>query len=611
MFALLQSRFDRPLVRFRSEEDGTVSLFAAILFVLMLMMGGFAVDLMRYEYTRTSLQQSLDRCTLAAASLTQDLDPETVCRDYVAKAGHTDDLTEVDVNEGLNYRIVEASANAVEKPFFAHMVGINQFDVPAASVAEQRITDIEIAMVLDVSGSMINTPSRISNLRTAAKEFVQTVLETDAEQRTSIAIVPYNGQVNLGPILRARYNLTRPNGTANMDCVDLPASAYVDLTISRTAPMHYTANADSFSGTAGAGASYDTPTNNSFFAPTDTGTATPRVNHASSPILDNRWCPPFAGNQIRLPGNNIATLQGQIDGLVPVGATSINAGLKWGLALLDPSARPMFAQLASAGHIPNRFNDRPYNYTANGVARPEMMKVVVLMTDGEHFAEERVNEDYKWRNTGDGGANTSGAHGQIFRANSDGNYSRFVASNVNNSNATQLCNSRPFWVPHLGAWHARPWNGTNPPTSGAAACYTTNIMTTTTGITQQTWPQLFQTVRVSWVAWQLFARAENGSSNRANTYNEVMGNTNNDSIPGFRTRTLTSVMDDQLQDVCDMARDQNVIVFGIAFEAPPNGKDEILACSTTPAHYYDVSGVNIRNAFRSIAAQISQLRLIQ
>ena len=58
-----------------------------MMFVLTLMLAGLAVDLMRYEASRVALQNTLDRATLAAAALNQDLDPEAVVRDYVAKAG--------------------------------------------------------------------------------------------------------------------------------------------------------------------------------------------------------------------------------------------------------------------------------------------------------------------------------------------------------------------------------------------------------------------------------------------------------------------------------------------------------------------------------------------
>jgi Flp pilus assembly protein TadG len=575
------ARPTRLISRFRRSEDGTISIFVLILFTLMIMMGGFAVDLMRTEYVRNSLQQSLDRCTLAAAALNQELDPETVCRDYVAKAGHSDDLTSVTVSEGLNFREVSVDAVAVEQPFFAQMVGVDQFDVPSASVAEQRITDIEIAMVLDVSGSMINTPTRITNLRVAAKEFIQTVLETDVEQRTSIAIVPFNGQVMLGPLLAPKFNVTLPNGAANMTCVDLPAAGYTSPGLSRTLALPMTANADSFSGTGGAGSSGTTPTDTTWRSPTDTSHATLRVNHSASPILDNRWCPPFLGNQIRLPGNNIATLQGYIDGLVPVGATSINAGMRWGLALLDPTARPMFSEFVSANQMPAAFNGRPFDYMADGTARPDMMKVIVLMTDGEHFAEERINDTYK--------AGLS----PIYRG-ADGQYS-IRHTTCRNSGA----GSNEFWTPHRdpdgnsgngiqGEWRSAAWAG-----GGTAV--------------QQTWPQVWSNVRVSWVAWQLYARGQLGCGTASNRYTHWIGQ--------FRTNTPTATMDTQLQQVCTMAKDRNVIVFGIAFEAPVNGQTQIRECARqangNTNNYFEVAGAELRTAFRTIAAQISQLRLTQ
>ena len=83
--------------RFVNDEDGAVLVFSLVLFILMVMMGGFAVDLMRYETTRTTLQNTLDRSTLAAASLSQSLDPEAVMRDYFTKAGMAEYLTTVNV----------------------------------------------------------------------------------------------------------------------------------------------------------------------------------------------------------------------------------------------------------------------------------------------------------------------------------------------------------------------------------------------------------------------------------------------------------------------------------------------------------------------------------
>ena len=78
-------------------EEGNLTILALCMFVLMAMIGGIAVDLMRYEAMRTSLQNTLDRATLAAASLSQQLDAEDVVTDYFDKAGLADYLRAVTV----------------------------------------------------------------------------------------------------------------------------------------------------------------------------------------------------------------------------------------------------------------------------------------------------------------------------------------------------------------------------------------------------------------------------------------------------------------------------------------------------------------------------------
>ena len=93
---------------------------------------------------------------------------------------------------------------------------------------------------------------------------------------------------------------------------------------------------------------------------------------------------------MRLPGNNATTIKAQIEGLVAESNTSITLGIKWGLALMDPQARPAFLNLSNAGKIPTYFNNRPFEWTD-----PEAMKVIVLMTDGEHVAHTIVPDAYK------------------------------------------------------------------------------------------------------------------------------------------------------------------------------------------------------------------------
>ena len=555
----MQREFKAAHQKFAKDEDGAVLIFALFLFVLMVMMGGLAVDLMRYETTRTTLQNTLDRSTLAASSLSQTLDPTSVVQDYFTKAGVAEYLTSVDVQTGLNFRSVQANALADAKPLFLHMLGINELKAPGMAKAEQRINNVEVMLVLDVSGSMAGT--KITNLKSSAAEFVSTVLLSDADDRISVGLVPYNGQVNLGPTLAAKYNVTVPTGVANTECVDLPASVYSGTGMSRTLALPTTAYADTFSSIS---------QTTSYVAPT-----------SGAPVSTNRWCPPSSANAVRAPNNNIANLQSAINGMQAVGATSINAGLKWGLTLLDPGTRPVFAELASSGAIPSVFGLRPFEYSD-----PEAMKVIVLMTDGEHFAEERVNDAYK-----------SGMS-PIFKG-SDGNYSI-----RHTSGRPAAAGTNEYFVPHLCV-STNCMNGSNTAEAWRAAKWSNG--------TQQTWPQVWTDLRVKYVAWQMYERALGNSGNRGTTYNTWVAN--------FRSLTATGDMDNQLQAICAMAKSKpNITIYGIAFDAPTPGQQQIKMCtsgydaanpSAENPFFFASSPANIKTAFRAIATNITQLRLTQ
>jgi Flp pilus assembly protein TadG len=218
---------------FRHDESGVMAPLVLILFVLMILVGGIAVDVARYETRRVEIQNTLDRATLAAASMTQALAPVTVVNDWFTKADLNTELGAVTVTTGMNFKNVRAEADVTSKNYFMSMLEIDYLQGVDSSQAEQRVTNVEIALVLDVSGSMYNQISRITNLKTAAKDFIDTVLDSDTENKISIAIVPYNGQVNLGPTLAAKFNVSYPHSYPNSYCIDLPTSTFANTTLSR------------------------------------------------------------------------------------------------------------------------------------------------------------------------------------------------------------------------------------------------------------------------------------------------------------------------------------------------------------------------------------------
>jgi len=537
--SLFRSR--RHLARFRDDEGGALIIFGLILFLMATMMGGLALDLMRYEERRTHLQNSLDRCTLMAASLTNRLDPEGVVLDCMDKSGLAGEVEDIQVTAGLNFRNVEATGRVPTDPIFMHMVGITEFDALGAAMAEQRISNVEIVLVLDVSGSMGG--SRITNLRAAASEFVTTLLANDVDNRFAVTIVPYNAQVNLGAALRSKYNATHPHGVANVNCLEIPASAYATVGIARNLPLPMAAFADVTSATT---------RNANFIAQSSTSAATMNPNAP--------FCRNTAANVVRLPSNDVTQLRSQINALTADGNTSITLGMKWGVALIEPGARAMFNELVNEGAISTTFRGRPYDWSD-----PEAMKVIVLMTDGEHVSHDKTNDAVK---TG---------VSPIWRSSGDRNYSI-------------LHNTRPgpnqYWVPHLSAWQAAPWN------SGS-------------GVARQNWQDVWAAQRQTWVAWQLYARALGTTDATRNTaYNTAMNT--------LRSQYASvAAMNTQLQQSCNLAKANNVIVYGIAFEAPQNGRTQISQCASSPAHYFDAQGLEIRTAFRTIASNISQLKLTQ
>jgi len=541
--------------RFGRDERGNISILALSLMVATISIGGLALDTMRYEQKRVLVQNALDRCTLMAASLKQRLSPSDVVYDCMESARLRSAVKSVLVTDsgsiggGAN-RTVDAVAETDINALFPNVIGMQTLNVDARSVATQKLSKIEISLVLDVSSSMVGT--KLTNLKTAAKEFVATVLNNDTDKRISINLVPFSTQVNLGASLRSLYNATYIHGQANVNCFDMPDSVYSALSLSRTLAMPMTGNVDAF-----------TPTSspNTYLSPTDIEYALPRTY--TMPQLpntvrgDNRTCPALSANVVRVGQQNITTLQAQIDGLIAAGSTGIQTGLRWGLALLDPGSQSVFTSLISSSAVPSNLAGRPLAY-----GELDAMKIIVVMSDGANASDYRLNDTYR---TG---------LSPIYRA-PDGNYSIYHAAQTL---ATK------YYIPLTNRWSATPYV----PASGGTAV-------------QQTWPQVWAAMRMNYVVKQFYFRAfptdpAYGMTNMMNTIRTIIPPTNADT---------------QQQAMCNLAKGQQVIVYSIAFEAPMSGKTKLSACASSPAHFFDATGTQISSAFRMIATNITQLKLTQ
>lgn len=352
-------RYNKTLKAFSHGEDGNVTIFSVLMVVLILTIAGASVDIMRYEATRATMQSTMDRAVLAAADLDQEQDPTAVVNDYLEKAGLLSTLSTVSVDQGMNYRTVTASGSSAMDTIFLHMTGIDSLTAPAHAVAEEKISNVEISVVLDISGSMGG--SRITNMRAAAKEFVDTVIQPTEEGSglTTVSLVPYNATVNLGSTLSNYWTLDGLHNYSN--CAIFNDNTFSQTAINPSSTLTRLAHFDLYS------------------------------TSQSTTSLPNPWCKTGNAGAMMVHSSNKNALKSHVDSLQAGGNTAIDLGMKWGVALLDPASRPAIAQMADDGLVVEQAANRPAEYTD-----PEAIKFVVVMTDGENTSEYDLKHHLKY-----------------------------------------------------------------------------------------------------------------------------------------------------------------------------------------------------------------------
>lgn len=590
--------------RFRNSEDGGMIFFSLILFVLILAFGGMAVDLMRFETTRAKLQGTLDRATLAAADLDQTETAEYIVNDYFAKAGMLQYLDSVTVDEGINYRVVTANAS-VEIPLFFYDLprtmmapfdnGLTALTVSGVSSAEERVTDVEVSLVLDVSGSM-NSNSRIQNLRPAARDFVSTVLANNTnapEGLITISMVPYSAVVNPGTdLVPFLTGLNRSHYYSACPLFDDDEFTTTELDLS---------------------ASYD------HVAHFD-----PDWYSADAEPIGNPWCHVGDHNSIVPHSTDEGLLHDAIDDLQPYGNTAIDMGMKWGVALLDPSTRVAITALAATPNnsVPAMASGRPED-----LGRSDVLKIVVLMTDGSNTQQYDLRERFK-----------TGMSYIWFDLNSSSQALQEVNRNYISVQYAGLTTPLDYSDDHFYISHSytsQRWRdyprGFSSNAQYAAAMNAGPVVTGSPGsgnryqddIHQASWQELYATWEHNRVNNDLLSRARSDGAipssagwswwqNPQGDWEQIYHADYNDADSAIDYGIVNgSEADDRLSDMCQTARDEGVIIYTVAFEAPSGGRNALLDCATSELHYFDVSGTDIADAFSAIASDIRALKLTE
>lgn len=345
------------------DENGAIIVLSLFCFVVMILVAGLAIDFAHFEERRTRMQATLDRAVLAAADIQQTLKPVDVVEDYFTRAGLGDSPVTVNETKGVNFRTVKARTRVNVPTMFVNLVGVPSFSSPAGSGAEERIGDVEISLVLDVSGSMGDigagaTKTKIALLQGAASEFVDTMFSAIQAPgvppgKLSMSIIPYNQQVALGADLGNDFTFTGEHNSSH--CVDFTAADFTRTGISDTQVLRRTSAAD--------------------------------MRNTSISRLE---CQQASSRDVTALSNSAGQLKAKIGQLVADGDTAIDIGMKWGVALVDPQLRGLVNKRANKGKVSTDLRGRPFDYRSK-----DALKVVVLMTDGENTRTFSVRDGFR------------------------------------------------------------------------------------------------------------------------------------------------------------------------------------------------------------------------
>jgi len=193
------------LMQFLRDRRAAVLPIFAIAAIPMIVATGAAVDYARAYAQRTVVQDALDAAALASGKKIG------VVSDTLAKLEATNFY---DGNIGANKLDIKPAVTAViagstmtlttqlhVPTYFLGLIGLNEFVFNMKAQSTQAIGTIEVALVLDNSGSMAGT--KISTLITAASDLADTLYALAATSTSpnpvEMALVPFASSVNVDP----------------------------------------------------------------------------------------------------------------------------------------------------------------------------------------------------------------------------------------------------------------------------------------------------------------------------------------------------------------------------------------------------------------------------
>ena len=305
--------------RLAGETRGNVALLFGLSLPVLILMTVGGVDIHRASTVRVNLQDALDAAALAAARspYIEDADIQRVGMAALRanlKAYPNITLREDDTTFVLQDEVVVADSTVDVKTLVANIFlppygkfMDDYLPVGAHSEVDRSSRNIEVALVLDVTGSMAG--SALSNLKSAAKSLIDLVVQpVQTPYYSKIALVPYSMGVNAGSYANAARGAI--TGSVNITNASLNlvgtqktiTGATRDRPVTITSASHGFSNGDVVWIT---GVNGMTQLNNKAFRVADRTSNTFELRTLSGGNVDGRWWSNYAsGGRVQRCQNN-------------------------------------------------------------------------------------------------------------------------------------------------------------------------------------------------------------------------------------------------------------------------------------------------------------------
>jgi hypothetical protein len=196
-------------------EQGAVAPLVGVCIIMLIGAVAVAVDIGRGQVAQSKLQASLDSAGLAAGAMVSQNLSEDMLKPEAEKYlnanfhGSTIDATisDFDLELSDDQTLVTLEAEATLPTTFMRIFGENEMKVSARSEITREMTGLEVALVLDVTGSMYDpvkgnpydSTRKIVALRNAGTELVNILFGSNDEvDDLWVGVVPFSQSVNIG-----------------------------------------------------------------------------------------------------------------------------------------------------------------------------------------------------------------------------------------------------------------------------------------------------------------------------------------------------------------------------------------------------------------------------